>query len=491
MSTDRAEDHAFPLSLSFLLSCLVSTALAADEYFQCLEPALSLSGLRSHMTWEWLPPAPIRSWLPVIPYAVLYRGAALVEPYYRHYVYPLLAIDFPAIVTMITHLINAVPTYFALRLLKPLSISFAFAPFLHYAMSRSLANSIETLGVVAVLRLSLYSSNKHPSMDVAIAFCIAGLLIPVRFTSFILTGPLLLGSLLMNISLLSRYVFLGTPCFAFSISVVHVMDCYLHNIPLASIPTWAANIRFNVIAGSSELYGTLPWYWYVPAIALMLGPALPPLLRSWLSVKSSSRLIVARSSALLYLFALSLSPHKEYRFALPALPILLLDASRSPKIPYHAALSYTTFVVLATLHQRGGVACVTKLARFHYPLQRPATLHIMADCHSTPENSHFFSLPVEIRSLDCDPGCRKTESCESHAFLTDHESFLTRFYEDDKNELPDYAIIKGSGSFYEDKGYILFGKEWHAVGEESFEIWIKRKPSDVEAVDVDNVRVEL
>ena len=88
-------------------------------------------------------------------------------------------------------------------------------------------------------------------------------------------------------------------------------------------------IRFNATQGLSRLYGVHPWHWYLSeGLSAMVGSMWPYLLIG--AAHSKSRLVLLASSGVVLVF--SQSPHKEHRFVLPLLPLLLVYAGHGARL---------------------------------------------------------------------------------------------------------------------------------------------------------------
>eukprot|EP00741_Cyanophora_paradoxa_P015811 tig00020904_g15264.t1 len=225
--------------------------------------------------------------------------------------------------------------------------------------------------------------------------------------------------------------------------------------------------RFNVLRGGSAAYGTHPWHWYLsqggPAV---LGTQLP-LVLAGARLAGPGRRWPATAAALAAA-ALSCFAHKEFRFLLPLIPLVLpyagLALERAARAAYppakkegegggegegegrrrphlrlrRAGLALLVFLLVGTnagaagylglVHQRGAVGVVDWLRRASPP---PTAVHFLTPCHSTP---HYASLhrPIPMRILTCDPnwqGLNRTWRQEQDAFYAQPLNFLRGYYE--------------------------------------------------------------
>ena len=173
-------------------------------------------------------------------------------------------------------------------------------------------------------------------------------------------------------------------------------------------------LQVNLFQGLAQHYGTHPWHWY-----LSVGAAVPlltyfplVLLGGWTARKSEGgRWILALVGACV--FVLSLSPHKEYRFLLPVMPMLILLAAFSlDKLSPRQAravllgsvlLQVPVAVYTAQVHQSASLVTVDYLRN-----EGAESVDFWLDCHLTPFYSHFHR-PVALSFLDCGPFSQPTE----------------------------------------------------------------------------------
>eukprot|EP00494_Astrolonche_serrata_P022919 UN23176 len=124
-------------------------------------------------------------------------------------------------------------------------------------------------------------------------------------------------------------VVLPIACVALTTMILLDSYCYNQIDPTSKnyVFTLYNFFNFNVIYQGSQLYGTHPIYWYfVEALPTTLGPMLWFL---YIGVReSSSRQRFWLYNSLFQLIILSLNPHKELRFLLPNLVILICYVGR-------------------------------------------------------------------------------------------------------------------------------------------------------------------
>jgi hypothetical protein len=87
---------------------------------------------------------------------------------------------------------------------------------------------------------------------------------------------------------------------------------------------WQSSIRnfqVNVLEGRSQVYGVQPWYWYLPVLLGLLGPAV------LFIVQGALRSPFLAAVSLIILGSHSLLNHKEIRFMYPVLPLAITLAA--------------------------------------------------------------------------------------------------------------------------------------------------------------------
>jgi phosphatidylinositol glycan class B len=109
-------------------------------------------------------------------------------------------------------------------------------------------------------------------------------------------------------------------------------------------------LEFNLVEGRASQFGVAPWYWY----ARVLWRSMP-----WVTVPLGAGVLLSArqapgvlATALVFLAAHSITPHKELRFLLPVMPILCALAAvgmtaLSRRLPARAAAIPPAVLVLA------------------------------------------------------------------------------------------------------------------------------------------------
>jgi phosphatidylinositol glycan class B len=234
-------------------------------------------------------------------------------------------------------------------------------------------------------------------------------------------------------------------------------------------------LRVNLLSGVSAAYGVHVWHWYASeAMPALVGPWLLPLI-AWIAHGGAASMSREAwwpvAAALLSLAVLSVSPHKELRFALPALYLVL------PLCGKAAHALHDRLVVKAAGGSRGRglfwlgaaivLACNVGAAFFFARVHQVGTIDVMEriseraalrgedghryevellmPCHSTPLFSHAHSAdPLRralLRTLDCSPdlALRSRNATESASFESNPLAFVARRYA--TVPLPDAIVV--------------------------------------------------
>ena len=154
-----------------------------------------------------------------------------------------------------------------------------------------------------------------------------------------------------------------------------------------------------------------------------------------------------------YIILHSFSEHKEFRFILPILPLIIViagesitqslslkDATAEKKMKAYICITYVILniphlVYLGAIHQRGPIAVNRFLAnaiRTTIHKKEHINVHFLMGCHSAPVYSHLHvpGFAISAWHLDCSPDCRSQQNsvCESDIFLLDPVAFVTSAY---------------------------------------------------------------
>ena len=321
-----------------------------------------------------------------------------------------------------------------------------------YALSRTFSNSAETYltmfafyfwpfpNSIGSLKLAEHARRRRYALLLAAMACI------LRVTNAVVWIPLALreGVLLWQLKepRLQRQFLLDVLAIALvSISVLVAIDSvYYGEFTVTPLNFY----HFNTTLNGSALYGTHAWYWYwlvgLPTIVGTMTPSLAYALQfitaEWGKHGSQKRrthfALMSKLLPLLCctwtLLVFSLNPHKEFRFLLPLLPVLLIYCGLGLChifVRHRSAIKYVMLVLLTT-----NTAAGLFLAQWHqaapidvmrwlntdiestvaaegngYAAYGHISVAFVLPCHSTPLYSHLHVADdhVALQFLECNP----------------------------------------------------------------------------------------
>lgn len=195
-------------------------------------------------------------------------------------------------------------------------------------------------------------------------------------------------------------------------------------------------VRFNVLTGSSAQYGTHHplWYFAEGAGAVLASLLVPIGWLVWAARRSGARgeasgkeregAQAARGAAALAsvglssLAGLSAVGHKEFRFMLPALQLLVPAAGaglaamwgggRPGRWAVRAVVAVQAAMLLffGFVHQRGGTAALEHLSRAP---GGGGGAYVLMPCHATPFHAYVHSPEMPLGFPDCSPPAWRPE----------------------------------------------------------------------------------
>ncbi|EED91619.1 dolichyl-phosphate-mannose-glycolipid alpha-mannosyltransferase [Thalassiosira pseudonana CCMP1335] len=457
---------------------MIRTQFDPDEYWQTLEPAYYGQHLYGcALTWEWT-----RRWTPSSQSSASSPSTPQKQTTIHDTIHSLIE---QAMHGPVRSYVSILPTYWYylgcrylfrwVELLWPFWALFcSLASWFHgYALSRTYANSFETVCLLVGLfgDPSVRQTFHRPQKK--LAFVLGGLSACVRFTTLAAWIPLgLIISFRSGFNYKSMIDTLFGICAMYGAAGVVIgciIDRYFYGfwaIPLLG------NFHFNVVLGNGSLYGTHPAFWYIYAgLPAICGAMLPFFIlevmhRDYTNPNTSGRMILLWI-IVPYTLLHSLSAHKEFRFLLPILPLICIlvghaifqltndtdadvdgnNTSKEPdstkSVPIHLVvvgmilLNVPHLIYLSVIHQRGPIALNQLLASVINEVSRDKTdglysVHYLMGCHSAPVYSHLHipNISVSAWHLDCSPECRSDSEavCECDAFSADPLSFIKTVY---------------------------------------------------------------
>lgn len=459
----------FQLRIAQALS--LRTSFDPDEYWQSLEIAHRLAFGYGFVTWEWQANEALRSVLHPLLFALPFAGLRALGADSRFLVWllPRLIQGLMAACTdlALTRLVELSFTSLALR--RHVRTMLLCSWFAAYCMTRTYANCLETLLVIAALALWRDPSDGTRRRALALA-ALACLVRPTAFVYFILPAMYELALRRTSVRLLSQFVLDAVCCAVAALLVGIALDSLTYAFlwrQSSDSFEWRFSLlnfaRFNVVEGGSARYGTHPWHWYLsnalPTMLLSYAPFLP----IGVAVHNDARRGVGANHAPLWAVAAasiamhSLLGHKEFRFILPAALCLLPYCAIGVVFVverFHAPTRRAVWLIVVLLqvpvavyfgvvHQRAPISMIDHIASLHTDTCAPRadpracldSVDFLTPCHSTPLYAYTHEPPdrLRLRILQCAPPVAGGDERppEADEFFNDPVGYLERAYHSD------------------------------------------------------------
>ncbi|RZB38920.1 Glyco transf 22 domain containing protein [Asbolus verrucosus] len=162
-------------------------------------------------------------------------------------------------------------------------------------------------------------------------------------------------------------------------------------------------LKFNIFEDVASWYGSQPWFWYLSAgFPAILGIHFIPFILATLVILKNKEVhpneLALLGTIVFTLTIYSLLPHKEFRFLLSLLPLVLYISSRFLSAWSRKAnklMLWTVAVILFVgnaspayylgfVHQRGTVDVMEPLREIAFKYPANTSLLFLMPCHSTP-----------------------------------------------------------------------------------------------------------
>lgn len=388
---------------------VVQTFHVPDEYWQSLEVAHRLAFGYGYLTWEWQ--ARIRSYIYPFLISILYRILAFLD------------LDNVILLTNSPKLFQALISgyadyrFYLWTRSKWALFSICTNCFWYYCATRTLANTLET--ALTTIALSVFPWPNGNSQSSGFLWIIA-FLTAIRPTAVILWAPLCVYHIHANsrnlYKVIRNYVFIGAATFSYSTLIDSL--CYGSFV----VTPWEF-FKVNILNGVADFYGThnISWYFTVGLPVILGLQTFSFYLAAFGALRHSS----SRHQDLLMLvtvcwtlFVYSTLAHKEFRFILPLLPLLIRISTSKNNFPftfriteYRRKILLSVFAIsnllpglyLCLIHQRGSIDVMRLLeTELRVRNSTSKSLMFLTPCHSTPLYSHLH-INVPIKFLTCEP----------------------------------------------------------------------------------------
>ncbi|XP_050525258.1 GPI mannosyltransferase 3 [Daktulosphaira vitifoliae] len=421
---------------------IVRSWYVPDEYWQSLEIAHFICFGYGYRTWEWI--IGIRSYISISWIVLLYK------------LLHLLSIDTIDLLIwsprFLQSLLSVYSDYCFTSWLQKYSntksvvwptIFYITCPFLAYCSTRTIVNTTElSLTSIALYYYPWTSKNR----DTAFIWVI-GVLCIIRPTAIIIWLPLFTYDFITHrrytLKYLRKYISTGLVLIILSL----LIDSYFHG---SIVFTQWNFLLFNVIKKVNEHYSTEHWSWY---FTCGLPPILGPIFILFVFVIFKKIIYYNFTSIhnklfitiMWSLFIFSLIGHKEHRFLLPLIPMILFMTSdyihyictNFKKVTFFVIIMNNVILIyLGRYHQIGSINVMSYLTT----LPLTSEILFLMPCHSTPLYSHLHRN-ISTKILTCEPNINEESYYKDEAdlFFDNPLKWLDETYY--KKKVPSHIVI--------------------------------------------------
>ncbi|XP_063977844.1 GPI mannosyltransferase 3 [Diachasmimorpha longicaudata] len=437
---------------------IVQTSDVPDEYWQSLEVAHKLAFGYGHLTWEWR--HGIRSYIYPFLISILYKILELV------------GLDSAGILINAPRVCQAVLSAYAdyRFYLWTNSTWSTFVLtlnwFWYYCATRTLTNTVETALTIIALSSFPWRDSKRP--ETSYFLWIVGITCAIRPTMAITWMPLCVYHLVTTsktiTQVLLQYLIIGLTTLGYSIAI----DTYCYK---RLVLTQWEFFKVNVMNNIAGFYGTHSILWYfTSALPVLLGIYVIYFVIATYQVlkhyKVNSREFILLLTIFWTISVYSLLDHKEFRFILPILPMIIfictctkapeaLKSAHTLKRIFIGVFVLTNLIPLSYfsfIHQRGTLEVMKVLRQELGRLEGSYARHgvdamFLTPCHALPLYSHLHRN-LTTKFLGCEPNLRGEENYvdEAEEFFGDPMGWIDRTFGNDKgweeeDVLPAFVVL--------------------------------------------------
>jgi hypothetical protein len=297
-----------------------------DEIFQTLEPAYRLITGSGLIPWDYA--YGLRSY--VIPFvlSVPLRLFTFINADPSFYV-PAISLTLALLSSLLIAAVYATTRFFSTKQTALIAAFLAaFWPELIYFSPRALT---ETFAILSYSLVAIFLFRPKPRLFLTGFFTLTALLLRIQwFPLFIAVGYYLY----RNSKISHSRLILGS---AASLALFGLVDFFTYGFPFIH---QYQNLRLSWLSGISAQFGTQPWWYYLFTLTSLSGILLLPLLK--FHPKQNLKPLILTGLGILIIH--SLLPHKEYRFLLILIPLIIITTAPAWTIIYQR--SKALFIIL-------------------------------------------------------------------------------------------------------------------------------------------------
>jgi hypothetical protein len=303
-----------PLLVIIILGCILRGWYALsnlsihhpDEIFQTLEPAYRLIKGSGLIPWDYT--YGLRSYVIPLVLSVPLRLGTFIKADPSFYV-PTMSLTLALLSSLVIAGVYAAARFFTTKKTALIAaLIAAFWPELIYFSPRALT---ETFALLSYSLVAIFLFRPKPRLFLTGFFALTALLLRIQwFPLFILIGYYL-----------HRHSKIPKPRLLFgsaaSLALFGLVDFFTYGFPLIH---QYQNLRLSWLSGISTQFGTQPWWYYLFTLTSLSGILLLPLLK--FHPKQNLKPLILTTLCILIIH--SLLPHKEYRFLLILIPLIII-----------------------------------------------------------------------------------------------------------------------------------------------------------------------
>lgn len=430
----------------------MSTYWTPDEFWQAHEVAHNIVFGCGHLTWEWQPEWKVRSPAHPLIFATVYNWLFTF------------GLDHPLVIAAAPRFVQSLMAAFTdIATIEIASITMGrkrshmvmFCQLLNwfnsYGMLRTYSSSLEAMLTAVVFRGFVAGAGINAWLPVAALACIvrptAALLwvCPWCYEMYRAEAP---------VKKVMETIRIGVVAIGVAVAVD---SAFYGELTYSGLNF----LKFNFINGHSALYGTHHLLWYfLQGLPAVLGAMTPLML--FINWRDCPRKLSTLASSIAISIAFhSAVPHKELRFLLPCMPVLMVFAGagmwcalqrlsttfKKFLVVLLVVTNVAAFLFLAMYHQRAPIACTDRLLKEMLRDPDGFSVDFLTPCHATPYASHLHSGTKcpDLRFLDCSPrwlgdGSLTRDGTDSDLFFHDGADFVETYYKRPSSRKPRFVV---------------------------------------------------